>query len=113
MMDLSSVQLFLLNSLLLVTAVIGFHALRRRYSLAFVYSILGMIIAAAWIMPQNMAVRIGGMDFLVVSTVLYTCVLVGVFLCYVFDGPSAGRTPGGTVPGGSELSFSSTRLRDQ
>ncbi len=103
MMDLSSVQLFLLNSLLLVTAVIGFHALRRRYSLAFVYAILGMIIATAWIMPQTMAVRIGGMDFLVVSTVLYTCVLVGVFLCYVFDGPSAGRTAIAVVVGGTVL----------
>ena len=103
MMALSATQNLLLNSALLAGAVIGFHALRRRYSLAFVYSLLGMIIAAAWITPQALAVRIGGMDFLVSSTVLFTGVLMGVFLCYVFDGPSAGRAAIAVVVGGTIL----------
>jgi len=103
MMALSATQNLLLNSALLAGAVIGFHALRRRYSLAFVYSLLGMIIAAAWVTPQSMGVRIGGMEFLVSSTVLFTGVLMGVFLCYVFDGPSAGRAAIAVVVGGTIL----------
>ena len=102
-MGLSSVQVFFLNSIMVVATVLGFHALRHKYSLAFVYSILGMIIATAWIMPQNMVVRIGGMDFLVSSAVLFTGVLIGVFVCYVFDGPSAGRTAIAVVVGGTIL----------
>jgi len=102
-MGLSSTQLLLLTSALLVTAVLGFHALRHRYSLAFLYSILGMLIAAAWVTPLNMAVRIGGMDFLVSSTALFTGVLLGVFVCYVFDGPTAGRTAIAVVVSGTIL----------
>jgi PAS domain S-box-containing protein len=102
-MSFSSAQLLLLNSALLVTAVLGLHSLRRRYSLAFTYSLLGMIVASTWIMPQTMAVSIGGMDFLVASTVLFTSVLMGVFVCYVFDGPSAGRMAIAVVVGGSIL----------
>ena len=100
-MALSATQNLLLNSALLAGAVIGFHALRRRYSLAFIYSLLGMIIAAAGVTPQSMAVHIGGMEFLVSSTVLFTGVLMGVFLCYVFDGPSAGRAAIAVVVGGT------------
>jgi len=102
-MDLSSPQLLFLNSALMIAAVLGFHALRRRYSLAFVYSLLGMIVAATWIAPQTLAVRVVGMDFLVASTVLFTGVLMGVFVCYVFDGPSAGRTAIAVVVGGTIL----------
>jgi PAS domain S-box-containing protein len=91
-MALSPPQLLFLNSALLVAAVLGFHSLRHRFSLAFSYSLLGMIVASVWILPQTLAVRVGGMEFLVASTVLFTGVLMGVFLCYVFDGPSAGRT---------------------
>ncbi len=103
MMGFSSAQLLVLNSVLLVAAMLGFHALRHRYSLAFVYSLLGMIVVTAWITPLDMAVRIGNMDFLVSSTLLFTVVLVGVFLCYVFDGPSAGRTAIAVVVGGTIL----------
>ncbi|MEN8006227.1 MAG: ATP-binding protein [Candidatus Krumholzibacteriota bacterium] len=102
-MALSTTQNLLLTGALLIGAVLGFHALRKRYSLALVYSLLGMIIAAAWIMPAGMSVSIGGLDFLVGSNVLFTGVLVGVFLCYVFDGPSAGRTAIGVVVGGTIL----------
>jgi len=103
MMSFSSAQLLILNSALLMAGVLGFHSLRRRYSLAFTYSILGMIVAATWVTPQTMAVSIGGMDFLVASTVLFTGVLMGMFVCYVFDGPSAGRTAIAVVVGGTIL----------
>jgi PAS domain S-box-containing protein len=102
-MGLSAAQLLLLNGALLVTTVLGFHALRRLFSLAYLYAILGMIIAIAWVMPQSMGVRFAGMDFLVGSTVLFTGILMGVFLCYVFDGPSAGRTAIAVVVGGTVL----------
>ena len=103
LMDLSSPQLLFLNSALMIAAILGFHSLRRRYSLAFTYSLLGMIVAATWIAPQTLAVKVVGMDFLVASTVLFTGVLMGVFLCYVFDGPSAGRTAIAVVVGGTIL----------
>ncbi len=102
-MGLSPTQLLLLNSVVLVAAVLGFHALRHRYSLAFTYALLGMIVAAVWITPLTMKVQIGGMDFLVGSTVMFTGILMGVFVCYVFDGPSAGRTAIAVVVGGTIL----------
>ncbi len=102
-MGLSSPQLLFINSALMISAVLGVHALRRRYSLAFTYSVLGMIVAATWIAPQTLAVRVVGMDFLVASTVLFTGVLIGVFVCYVFDGPRAGRTAIAVVVGGTVL----------
>ncbi|MCK9995502.1 MAG: response regulator [Candidatus Krumholzibacteria bacterium] len=102
-MGISSAQLLYLNGALMVTMVLGFHALRRRYSLAFLYSILGMIIAIAWVTPHTMGVRIAGMDFLVGPDILFVGVLMGVFLCYVFDGPTAGRTAIAVVVGGTIL----------
>jgi|GEM_PF-6452053 len=102
-MGLTSPQLLLGNSLLLAAAVLGVHALRRRYSLAFMYAILGMIVAAAWITPQTLIVSIGGMEFVVTSTVLFTSILMGVFVCYIFDGPSAGRAAIFVVVGGTIL----------
>ena len=102
-MGFSAAQLLLLNAALLVTAVLVFHALRRRYSLAFLYSALGMLVALGWVTPVALGVHFAGMDFLVSSTVLFTAVLMGVFLCYVFDGPSAGRTAIAVVVGGTAL----------
>jgi PAS domain S-box-containing protein len=102
-MGLSSAQLLLFNSLLLTGTVLMVHTLRRRYSLAFLYAVLGMIVATIWITPQAMSVSIWGMNFLLGSTVLYSCVLIGVFVSYVFDGPSAGRAAIAVVVGGTIL----------
>ena len=100
---MSPAQLLLLNSMLLAGTVLAVHALRRRYSLAFLYAVLGMTVTTIWITPQSLAVTIGGMNFLLGSTVLYTCVIIGVFVCYVFDGPSAGRAAIAVVVAGTIL----------
>jgi PAS domain S-box-containing protein len=102
-MDVSAPLLLFLNTTLMIAAVLGFHALRHRYSLAFTYSLMGMIVAATWIAPQPLAVSVAGMNFLVTSTVLFTGVLMSVFICYIFDGPSAGRTAIAVVVSGTIL----------
>ena len=86
---------------MLVTAVLGLHALRRRFSLAYLYGFLGLLVAATWATPQSVAVRAWGMEFLLVSGVIYAGILLGVFVCYVVDGPVAGRAAIAIVLGGT------------
>lgn len=80
--------------------VLGAHALRGRYGLAFFYALMGGITAVmSWVTDAGVCVYIGGVTFMVGSTVFYTALLLGVFVVYVFDGPRATRIAIATVAG--------------
>lgn len=66
------------------------HAVRHRWSMYPFYSLLGCLTALmAWVTDSGAAVQIGGMTFLVGSTVYYSALLLGILVVYVFDGPQA------------------------
>lgn len=84
--------------------VLWSHSLRRRYGLAFFYALLGSLTAImSWVTDAGVQVQLGGVTFLVGSTVFYTSLLLGVFVVYVFDGPRATRVAILTVVGVSAL----------
>lgn len=84
--------------------VLGAHALRGHYGLAFFYALMGGITAImSWVTDAGVSVRVGDITFMVGSTVFYTSLLLGVFVVYVFDGPRATRIAISTVAGVSVM----------
>lgn len=80
--------------------VLGTHSLRHRFGLAHYYALLGGITAVmSWVTDAGVAVHLGGVTFVVGSTVFYTSLLLGVFVVYVFDGLRATRIIISTVIG--------------
>jgi diguanylate cyclase (GGDEF)-like protein len=53
----------------------------------------------SWVTDAGVAVSIGGITFMVGSTVFYTSLLLSVFVVYVFDGPRATRVAIFTIIG--------------
>ncbi|HET6485775.1 MAG TPA: hypothetical protein VFH83_05120 [Spirochaetia bacterium] len=73
--------------------VLGMHSLRRRTGLSLFYALLGGLTAImSWVTDAGLSVHVGGVTFVVGSTVFYTALLLGVFVVYVFDGPLSART---------------------
>mgnify|MGYP006281836989 CR=1 FL=1 len=84
--------------------VLWTHSLRHRVGLSFFYALLGGLTAImSWVTDAHVAVEVGGITFMVGSTVFYTSLLLGVFVVYVFDGPPATRIAISTVAGVSIL----------
>ncbi len=84
--------------------VLGAHALRGHYGLAFFYALMGGITAImSWVTDAGVCVRVGSITFMVGSSVFYTSLLLGVFVVYVFDGPRATRIAISTVAGVSVM----------
>ncbi|MEW5914188.1 MAG: diguanylate cyclase [Thermodesulfobacteriota bacterium] len=80
--------------------VLGAHALRHRFGLAHYYALIGGLTAImSWVTDAGVTVQVGGVAFMVGSTVFYTSLLLGVFVVYVFDGPRATRVAISTVMG--------------
>jgi hypothetical protein len=72
--------------------VFWIHSLRHRFGLGLFYAFLGALTALmSWVTDAGLSIRIGGITFVVGSTVLYTSVLMGVFVVYVFGGPKVTR----------------------
>ncbi len=57
----------------------------------------------SWVTDARVAIHLGEVGFVVGPTVLYTSLLLGVFVVYVFDGPAATRMPIVTVAAVSAL----------
>ncbi len=84
--------------------VLWAHSLRQRAGLAHFYALIGGLTAVmSWVTDAGVAVNIGGIRFMVGSTVFYTSLLLGVFVVYVFDGPRATRVAISTVAGVSVM----------
>ena len=80
--------------------VLGAHAFRHKVGLTYFYALIGSITAImSWVTDAGVQVQVGGVTFLVGSTVFYTSLLLGVFVVYVFDGPRATRVAIYTVVG--------------
>ena len=80
--------------------VLSAHLLRRRVGLAHFYALIGGLTAVmSWVTDAGVAVQVGGVRFMVGSTVFYTSLLLGVFVVYVFDGPRATRIAISTIAG--------------
>ncbi|MBU2548890.1 MAG: diguanylate cyclase [Proteobacteria bacterium] len=98
------ILLLLVEAILVYGLVLGAHALRHRVGLTYFYAIIGSITAImSWVTDAGIRVEMGGITFLVGSTVFYTSLLLGVFVVYVFDGPRATRIAIFTVLGISML----------
>lgn len=100
----TEVILLILEAVTVYLLVLGVHALRHRYGLAPFYALLGGITAImSWVTDAGLTVDVGGITFVVGSTVFYTSLLLGVFVVYVFDGPRSTRIAISTVAGVSAL----------
>jgi uncharacterized PurR-regulated membrane protein YhhQ (DUF165 family) len=84
--------------------VLGTHALRTRFGLAYFYALLGGLTAVmSWVTDAGVRVNLPHVSLMVGSTVFYTALLLGVFVVYVFDGPRATRLAISIVAGVSIL----------
>jgi len=93
-----------LQAVAMYLLVLGAHSLRHRFGPVHFYALLGGVTAImSWVTDAGLAVSVGGITFVVGSTVFYTSLLLGVFVIYVFDGPGPARTAISTVMGVSIL----------
>jgi PAS domain S-box-containing protein len=96
--------LLMLEAMIMYLLVLGAHSLRRRFGPVHFYALLGGITAImSWVTDAGLAVQMGGITFVVGSTVFYTSLLLGIFVVYVFDGPKITRIAISTVVGVSIL----------
>ena len=86
------VVILIIEAVSVYCLVLGAHALRHRFGLAFFYALIGGVTAVmSWVTDSGVTVAIGEVTFMVGSTVFYTALLLSVFVVYVFDGPRATR----------------------
>ncbi len=93
-------QIFVLmaEAMTMYFLVLASHSLRLRFGPVHFYALIGGITAImSWVTDAGLAVQLGGITFVVGSTVFYTALLLGVFVVYVFDGPRATRITISTV----------------
>ncbi|MHB1349515.1 MAG: hypothetical protein ACYCYR_06550 [Desulfobulbaceae bacterium] len=84
--------------------VLWAHSLRHRFGPVHFYALIGGITAImSWVTDAGVTVQIGGITFVLGSTVFYTSLLLGVFVIYVFDGPRATRIAISTIVGVSAM----------
>ncbi len=100
----NSVAILAVEAMAVYLLVLGAHALRLRFGMALFYALLGGITAiTAVVTDAGLSVQMGGVKFMVGSTVFYTSLLMGAFVVYVFDGPGPMRVTILTVVGVSLL----------
>jgi len=93
-----------LQAVTMYLLVLGAHSLRHRFGPVHFYALLGGITAImSWVTDAGLAVSVGGITFVLGSSVFYTSLLLGVFVIYVFDGPGPARAAISTVMGVSIL----------
>jgi signal transduction histidine kinase len=83
-------DVFVLTTAAILTylLVLSAHSLRRRAGLGPFFALLGGLTAImSWVTDAGVSVQVGGITFVLGSTVFYTGLLLGVFVLYVFDGP--------------------------
>ncbi|MFH1035273.1 MAG: diguanylate cyclase [Pseudomonadota bacterium] len=98
------ISILIIEALVVYVLVLAAHALRHRFGLAHFYALIGGITAVmSWITDAGVQVRVGGLAFMVGSTVFYTALLLAVFVVYAFDGVRATRIAISTVIGVSVM----------
>ncbi|BEQ14278.1 GGDEF domain-containing protein [Desulfoferula mesophila] len=92
--------ILMIEALAVYLLVLGTHSLRHRFGLAHYYALIGGVTAVtSWVTDAGITAQVGGVSFVVGSTVFYTSLLLGVFVVYVFDGLRATRIIISTVIG--------------
>ncbi len=82
----------LVGTMLIYLLVLTSHGLRHRFGLALFYGIMGGLTSImAWSTDAGLAMDVNGVRFLVGSAVFYTSLMLGIFVIYTFEGPSATR----------------------
>lgn len=95
-----SLLILIVEAMTVYFLVLMTHSWRERFGLTYFYGLLGAITAImSWVTDAGVAVEVGGITFMVGSTVFYTALLLGVFVVYVFDGPRATRIAITTIAG--------------
>ena len=83
----SDVWLLTLEALAVYLLVLWAHSLRTKVGLGPFYALLGGITAVmSGVTDAGVSVDVGGIRFMVGSTVFYTALLLGVFVVYVSTG---------------------------
>jgi uncharacterized PurR-regulated membrane protein YhhQ (DUF165 family) len=97
---ITEVIVLIIEAMTVYFLVLWAHSLRHRFGPVHFYALLGGITAImSWVTDAGVVVEIGGITFVVGSTVFYTSLLLGVFVVYVFDGPRATRIAISTILG--------------
>lgn len=100
----NQVVILIVESMIVYFLVLSAHSLRHRFGPVHFYALIGGITAImSWVTDAGIAIRLGGITFVIGSTVFYTSLLLGVFVVYVFDGPHATRIAISTVVGVSAM----------
>ena len=100
----NQVFILIVESMVVYFLVLSAHSLRHRFGPVHFYALIGGITAImSWVTDAGVAIRLGGITFVIGSTVFYTSLLLGVFVVYVFDGPHATRIAISTVVGVSAM----------
>ncbi len=96
--------ILIVEAMVMYFLVLGAHSLRHRFGPVHFYALIGGITAImSWVTDAGIAINIGGITFVVGSTVFYTSLLLGVFVVYVYDGPRSTRVAISTIVGVSAI----------
>jgi len=88
----NEVIILIIEAMAVYFLVLWAHSLRHRFGNVPFYALIGGLSAImSWITDSGVAIEVGGVTFVIGSTVFYTSLLLGVFVVYVFDGPKATR----------------------
>ncbi len=100
----NEVTILIIEAMAVYFLVLWAHSLRHRFGPVHFYALIGGITAVmSWVTDAGVAIQVGGITFVVGSTVFYTSLLLGVFVVYVFDGPRATRIAISTIVGISAM----------
>lgn len=100
----NEVVILIVEAMAVYFLVLWAHSLRHRFGPVHFYALIGGITAImSWVTDAGVTIQLGGITFVVGSTVFYTSLLLGVFVVYVFDGPHATRIAISTVVGVSAM----------
>jgi uncharacterized PurR-regulated membrane protein YhhQ (DUF165 family) len=92
--------ILIVEAMVVYFLVLWAHSLRHRFGPVHFYALIGGLTAImSWVTDAGVHIQVGGITFVVGSTVFYTALLLGVFVIYVFDGPRATRIAISTVVG--------------
>lgn len=90
---MSGANLLIFEMLLIYFAVFYTHAVRKRYSFAPMYALLGgLTVGMWWFSDAAFKLKIGTFLFDISSVTFFTGLLIGVLLLYIFDGSGHART---------------------
>lgn len=96
----NEVTILIIEAMTVYFLVLLAHSLRHRFGSVYFYALIGGITAVmSWITDAGVTIHVGGVTFIVGSTVFYTALLLGIFVIYVFDGPRSTRIAISTIVG--------------